>query len=139
MVTLSEDDCRVDSFSISWSSPAQSVCQGISYNITLLVLDNERYEILATYTVNVTYHNFTGLNSSTSYSVEVMPIYNGFEGNISSITVRTKDQPSSTVIISTYVAMHVLLISTVPLKGNAVLLTRHSQEYHSQSCQVYKL
>ena len=102
ILTLQEDDCGVDSFNISWSLPAQSVYQTISYDITLFIaLDNERYEIVATYTI-VTYHNFTGLNSSTNYSVEVMPIYNGCEGNISSITVRTKHQPSST---STYVCM----------------------------------
>ena len=105
MLTLSVYDYGVDSFNISWSSLTQSdsVCQAISYHITLFVaLDNGRFKILPTFTVNTTYQNFTGLNSSTSYSIEVMPIYNGREGNISSITVRTKDQPLS----STYVCMY---------------------------------
>ena len=47
--TLSINDNEVDSFSISWSSPAQSVCQAISHNITLFIaLDDGIYENLAT-------------------------------------------------------------------------------------------
>ena len=97
---LDEVDCGVNSFSISWSSPAQSVCKAISYHLTLFVtLDDGRYEMLDTFTnITITHYNFTGLTSSTSYLFEVIPIYNGLVGYSSNIIVTTKDQPSTTII-----------------------------------------
>ena len=99
-LTLQENGLGVDYLSISWSSPAQSVCEGISYYITLsIILNDDSHEMLDTLTnITLTHYSFTGLYSSTVYLVEVMPIYNGVVRNVSNITVRTKDQLTSTLI-----------------------------------------
>ena len=75
------------------------VCKTISYDITLSEAhDNGSFGMLPPILtdITITHYNFTNLTSNTSYLIGIIPKYNGLEGNMSSLIVRTKpDQPSS--------------------------------------------
>ena len=97
-LNLTEDNCGVDSFDISWRLLTQLPCDDeLSYNVSL----SERtltgnYSTIITTIIRDTSFSFTKLTSNTLYLVEVFLIHYDVGSNKSyAMNVSTKMEPST--------------------------------------------
>ena len=88
-LTITIDDIRLDSFTISWTviADVNNVCGPVMYNVTL---DNDvTNTTLMTITTSMTNITYDGLNDTTNYTVVVVPYNNAGPGTPANVTVYT--------------------------------------------------